>query len=273
MKQSNAFGLAGLLAVVVMLVLMFWLTSVALFPRGGKPGPDGVPGTPQASPMDRAHAVKCLANLKVISMGVMVYKVDNNDRTPVMRRQPASDADVNAVPTGANATNADYGDTGWVELGDQGMQNVWLMIQSGDLKENVFHCPGDAGLDPRDVRERYGWTSPNQFSYAIQWPYKWSADERRNEAPFVATMNRSMATFADRNPGVPDRDPMPSNHPAAGTNALVGDSPTELDKSRVPLGGGMFDSIYTNDAGEPGGMPLNRTDISMTLAPRADESD
>ena len=230
-----------------------------------------------------AKLVRCLTNLKATSTGMGAYKAANNDRTPVIRSAPSTTAGVNAAPTAETATDDEYGSAGvqsaWTVLGDQGMQNVWLMIQSGDLKESVFKCPGDKDWEVRDSELKFGWTSSYQFSYSIQWPYAKDAAGNRNPAPFSADIRGDVAVLGDRNPGAPaeGEEFVPSNHPLDGTNVLAGDTPQTIRDSSVIFSG--EDDIYTAQATvgdwdeDPiyGGMPKNKTDTSLTLSPRDDD--
>jgi hypothetical protein len=116
------------------------------------------------------------------------------------------------------------------------MQNVWILIKKGYLQEGGLHCPSDDRYQAR-VKEdpeletyepvlEWGWTSPQQFSYGIQWPYQRLLEGDRNAAvPFDDGLNGSVVIFADRNPGgavtgVEPGETPPSNHQNSGTSYL-----------------------------------------------------
>ncbi len=71
----------------------------------------------------------CKGNVKGIHTAIKMYETSEN-RLPLMRNKPASDASVNEAPTDAMTTDDAYSDTtdAWATLGDQAMQNMWLLI-------------------------------------------------------------------------------------------------------------------------------------------------
>ncbi len=229
----------------------------------------------QPSARARAQMAACRSNLRGIHTAIKMYETAEN-RLPVMRNRPGSDDAVNAAPTFSTSTNSDYDETGWGQLGDQGMQNVWLLIRNNNLGEMGFQCPADAGYEERDSTYRYGWTSSRQFSYSIQWPYARNVAGDRNLAAFQSNMNDNLVIMADRNPGgsIGDDGHLPSNH-AQGT-ALINWAGTadahDPEDSCAGIGG---DDIYTaqideesGESGPPGGMPSGSEDTSLTISPR-----
>lgn len=239
--------------------------------------------------MAKAKRTRCLTNLKAISTGMGAYKADNDDRMPVMRRKPASDAAVNAAPdagAGADEEYASGDDTAddpattdvdetstredWVALGDQAMQNVWLMIMSGDLKDNVFRCPADKDYSARQSDYNFGWNDPKQYSYGIQWPYAYAADgTTKNKAAFSSDLDGSVTTFADMLPDQVEgsgvgadftngEEPM---HGKLGFNFLAGDTPQEYSSKVDSDAGYAGDDIYLGGSGQlAGGMPGGTAD-------------
>jgi prepilin-type N-terminal cleavage/methylation domain-containing protein len=174
----------------------------------------GILGPQLGKVMKQARLTRCKTNLKAIGTGVVTYKSANKEKTPVMRSKPTTDADVNAAPTtgsddkyGVSTTEDDGTGTGtnvttkedWSDLGDSAMQSVWLMIASASTKEKAFECPSDTEYEKRGTEYKFGWTSPFQYSYGLQWPYQYSASDVRNQAAFTATLE-NVIVFADANP-------------------------------------------------------------------------
>jgi hypothetical protein len=216
---------------------------------------------------DLAQLGACKGNLKGIHGSIMMYQ-EAEERLPVMCRQPSSDADVNPAPTRANATDAPYDESGWEELGDQAMQNMWLLIANENVGQTGFKCPGDEDWQSRVPEAKYGWTNSDQYSYSIQWPYTQDADGKPNPSPFAAPPHGDTIIVADRSPGGAVTDSRPhTNHSA--TVAFVywsGAVDThEATDSRAGIDG---NNIYTNAHGEAGGMPANEHDTSLSFSPR-----
>jgi hypothetical protein len=237
--------------------------------------------------MDTAWVTKCQTNLKAVGTGVVTYKSSNREHAPVMRDRPSFNAGVNLSPTASNECDVAYGEErpdgtieDWSVLGDNAMQNVWLMVSSRTLKYKAFCCPAEresrdrgsaVGLIGRDATSRFGWTSPNQYSYSMHWPYAMSASGDANPAPFNATLEK-VIIFADRNPGGPvSKERPPSNHAKLGTNVLWSDGAVQdhADRKRPQFAVGINgDDIYTNALGIPGGIPQHEYDTSLNISPR-----
>jgi hypothetical protein len=265
-NRRRGLSLISLLATIVMLVILMTIVATTMWPRGGAGGEEGTPGPSLAQ--QKAHRSACLSNLRSIHIALKMYETSEN-RLPMVRYQPSSDAGVNAAPTAANATNSRYGESSWDELGDQAMQTMWLLIQNSNIGLESFRCPGDAGYQERNASQRYGWTSSNQYSYAIQWPYRTSAADDRNPAQFRSNMPEYLVIMADRNPGGPvGEDRPPSNHPLVGTSTVVWSGTIEGYGPANSRAGIDNDDIYTNANGEAGGMPISDEDTSLTLSPR-----
>jgi hypothetical protein len=228
-------------------------------------------------PWRQAKLTRCKINLKAIGAGAMTYKSANRERPPVMGDRPTTDAGVNLSPTSDNGSDVKYGEPradgtieDWSALGDNGMQNVWLMISSAVVEEKAFDCPGDTGHKKRRTDFQYGWTSPNQYSYSIQWPYARSAAGDTNPAAFNAKLE-DVVIFADRNPGGRVSEDRPRNHGTLGIDLLWMDGSVETYndvEDQVSLAGYGNDDIYTNALGIAGGFPQNPTDTSLNLSPR-----
>ena len=276
MRHRNGMSLIGMLVALAIVVIVVAMMSRVLLRRGGSVTDESLPEgiaapTTLAGPLGRAQNVQCITNLRAIGLGVASYKASNRAHTPVLRKLPSTDAGVNAAPTPDTVTDEKYAENNWSQLGDQGMQNVWLMLADNTIPQTAFKCPGDAGYEQRTATATYGWSSPTQYSYSIQWPYGCDANrEQRNLAAFTATLEE-VAVFADRSPGGPvDRDRAPSNH--SGTNVLWASGSVQYfgiaDRSTV---GHRDDEIYTNAKGVAGGIPQGVQDTSLTLTGRADD--
>ncbi len=209
--------------------------------------------------MALADFTKCQGNLKTFGTAVFGYR-EGTGMMPVIKSQPTADDDVNGAPTDANDTDvflgeANEADNDWDVLGDQAMQNVWLLINRGDTAEAVFRCPGDKRHSPRRDSLRFGWTTPFQYSYGMQWPYFTNVANVRNAAPFDLQSN--VCLMADYNPdalgadiGVGDSGGLqvdPSNHPKLGTSVLWSNGSVERYReiSDSLIGAGGTDDIYT----------------------------
>jgi len=253
-KQQNRAGFVGMFAILFVIVVAGAMTLTL----GVRP---------------KAHYAACQGNLKGMGMAILVY-YDQTDRMPVYKNFPAADADVSGAPDETNTTDYKLGDTDappdeldWTILGDQAMQNVWLLVMAKLVDEGIFVCPADRLSEPRGAEAgKYGWTSEFQYSYGMQWPY--ASDEEdvvRNEAP-LGTPNTGM--MADMAPaGLPygegnsiDGDTyLPSNHPRIGTNVLLASGAVKAHEATDNAeAGSAGDDIYLagpNDSGQAGRMP------------------
>ncbi len=212
----------------------------------------------------------CKSNLKGIHTAIKMYETAENG-LPVMRVRPSSNTAVNAIPITETVSDQPYSEAGWDELGDQAMQNMWLLIANNNIHEAGFHCPADMYWEPRDSEHAYGWTNSCQYSYSIQWPYEADAEGNANPAPFQTPMDEDLIIMADRNPGGPVGEfRPPSNHGDQGTVVVTwrGTVSHQEDNSLAGIDG---DDIYTNADGEPGGMPVNEHDTSLSISPREGE--
>jgi type II secretory pathway pseudopilin PulG len=228
----------------------------------------------------------CKGNIKSIHGAIKLYEA-GEDRLPRLRRSPVVAADVNNAPTGS--TDDDYDETGdeWADLGDQAMQNVWLMIANGNLGETAFKCPGDGEWDARPSGDgKYGWTTAYQYSYGLQWPYD---DDGANDngAPFTAKMKDDLVIMADAandnisaGDGIEEdsvQDGDSDNHGGHGV-VVVTWSGTVNSHKGDSLAGAGGDDIYSGGETDPtaGTMPTDadtddyegRKDTSIALSGR-----
>jgi len=242
----------------------------------------GILAPRRRDPLASAKVTRCQMNLKAILMGVVTYEASNRGQMPLMRSRPATDAGVNASPMADTECDILYGEAredgsieDWSALGDNAMQNVWLMIGNQMLKEKVFECPSDVEYEVRESELRFGWTSPYQYSYSMHWPYEYAASDperpKPNPAPFNA-MLENVYIFADRSPGGPvSKDRPPSNHSGRWIN-VVDSCGTVVNhfsaENPNSLAGYRKDDIYTNALGSVGGVPGHEYDTSLNVSPR-----
>jgi hypothetical protein len=231
----------------------------------------------------QANRAACLANLNGMGRGIASYMTVNDDRTPLFKMAETDFNSANSAPTLANQTDEDFTSGQWEDaLGDQAMQNVWLMIRDWTLDLSNFRCPGDSdyvsreGTDP--ACKKYGWIAPTNYSYGMHWPYVTDAGGNENSLPLVQSMmTGSTVIMADRNPGgaVGEDGRKPSNHGELGTGCLTfGGSVEMLEPDDSVSRPGSFsrqqyeDDIYINASGVAGGLPESDTDTSIALSGR-----
>jgi hypothetical protein len=219
-----------------------------------------------------------LSNLNGMGKALALYMAANDDRTPLIKMAESDASGVNSAPTPANQTDGDHSSGEWeTTLGDQAMQNVWLLVEEEIIDEKVFRCPADRKWRARPATG-YGWTSPYQYSYGLHWPYVADAAGNENPAPLVQGKVADTAVImADRNPGGPvgEDGRKPSNHGKLGTGYLSFDCSVgwlgpddSLVKRKTLLDRPVEDDIYTNAAGVAGGLPQSATDTSIALSGR-----
>ena len=224
---------------------------------------------------NKARLGACQGNLHTLGVSLATYFEDEK-YMPVIRRQPInSDEEVNSRPTENNDTDAGYGEpdeeeNDWDVLGDQAMQNVWLMIATAYVDQMVFRCQADSEYEERGMQWlNYGWTSEYQYSYGLQWPYSRNIAGTRNQAGLTGNMTGVVATMADYNPAVLD-DTIgvgetgsdftdPSNHTKLGTNLLLANGSVKYHNEETDsLAGHGGDDVYTGGPEEAdivGAMP------------------
>lgn len=237
-----------------------------------------------AKARDLAKKATCQASLNGIGKALALYSAQNDDRTPMMEFDTAYDPDSVDVPDNENQTDDDY-DTGtWVAtLGDNPMQNVWLMIKEGLLPVQGFKCPADSDYENRKATDddsdpdKWGWISPFNYSYGIHVPYR-SGD---NPLPFNDNLEGGMVIFADQLPFDADyhkvdkkADPpeKPSNHAKLGTGYLLFSGMVQWQDPSTSECGLNGDEIYENVVSEEaGGVPEGEEDTSIAASGRKGE--
>jgi hypothetical protein len=239
-----------------------------------------------------ANRAACFSNLNSIGKGLAAYMAGNDDRMPLIKMAETDYNGASSTPTRANQTDADYSSGEWeTTLGDQAMQNVWLMIAAGNVADRLFRCPSDPYWmrrdDIEDDAKKYGWHSPHNYSYGLHWPYATDATGNENPLPLVSgKLVGSTVIMADLNPGgaVGEDGRKPSNHSLSkprkrsknfGTGYLSfgGSAGWMPGNSSVRRGGSWFrqkyeDDLYINADGVAGGMPQSETDTSIALSGR-----
>ncbi len=250
-RNGNGFTLMELLVVVAIIGILVGILVPAL-----------------AIARQLAQLGACKSNVKGIHTAIKMYETADN-RLPMIRTQPTADADVNGAPDSTTGTDDKLGENGddWSDLGDQAMQNMWLLIANNNLGEGGFRCPADQGYEDRESDFKYGWTSPYQYSYGLQWPYARDAGGTRNLAAFQSNMNDGLVILSDWNPclegateGLTEAGEQPSNHGSHGTVVLswAGTVESHKDDSLAGIGG---DDIYTGGStGTVGDMPGGTAD-------------
>lgn len=241
-----------------------------------------------AKARDLAKKATCQASLNGIGKALILYSAQNDDRTPIMEFDTDYDPGSVDVPDNANQTDDDYKAGTWVAtLGDNPMQNVWLMIKEGLLPVQGFRCPADSDYESRkstdddDDPDKWGWISPLNYSYGIHVPYTTGG----NPVPFKdARLEGGMVIFADQLPFEDDyqkvddkADPpqKPSNHPKLGTAYLLYSGMVQWQDTSTSECGLNGDEIYENDegggSGVAGGIPQTDEDTSIAASGRKGE--
>jgi hypothetical protein len=263
MRNAEGFTLLQLVVVILVGVILFTVALLIvgkdwLFPRRS----------------DRHRGI-CRNNLKSLGVGLLQYSgtSDENGPFPILDRTFTNPhAELNAN-TGTDDPNLCSG--GWFvqgrtpsPLGQNAMQNMWLLIKAGLAEERHFRCPLDRGWTPRpnapgkQAPWKYGWTDLSQFSYGIQYPY----DPNGNSNPACpfnkwSTLDEKLVIMADRNPGGsvgPGRKP--SNHPDGEAVLYRGLSADFYESTQDSKASYHNDDIYVNNHGQPGAIPVYKGD-------------
>ena len=230
--RRKGFTLIELLVVIAIIALLVTLL---------------LPKLQQARQLARKST--CMANLKGIGTATELYKESFHKGPPIINSdymQPEQ-----AIPADATTDdNPNETEGAWDGLGENAMQNVWLLMKEDLLVESGFTCPGDSELTDREgpggaQPGKYGWSDTDNFSYGMQFPY--SEDSLNNQNPWVDDMNGSVVIFADKNPGGPlSITVKPSNHRTLGTAYLIASGSAGFHDERTDsLCGKDGDDIYS----------------------------
>lgn len=262
----TGFSLVELLVVVAIIAVLLTLL---------------LPAVRMAQALARMDA--CLANLRGIGQALAVYAGATQGQTPLINRTYTNpEATINP----AGPTDRPFGIDGeiWTSLGENAMQNVWLLIKDDHIQEEMFRCAADDGYVPRtlsataaghDWPKRFGWYEADNFSYGMHWPYRGDGGGA-NPAPFGGSLSGSVVIFADQNPGGPvgtdPEDYPPSNHQLLGTSYLMASGSVGFRRGLEDSRCGRFgDDIYTvqdaagNNTDQTGALPASADDTYICL--------
>jgi len=217
-----------------------------------------------------ARQAGCQANLSAVGKGVGIYSAGSNDVFPFPLLMSQGDPN---IAVGSATHNDDIWNT--TTLKANAMQNVWLLIKEGNAQVAHFRCPSDsaAGGSPREALTgvgKYGWTSANQFSYGIQFPYDKNAGGTDSGSRLSDSNGPAgLVIMADRTPGgAVASGRTPSNHSGDGEAVLRRDTTVSFYRSLNDSKAGFAnDEIYAiQGTTHGGGMPVSScsTDTSIT---------
>ena len=273
--RRKGFTLIELLVVVAIIAL---LVSILL------------PGLARAREL--AKQATCQANLNGVGKAMALYQADSKDQTPRLIQY----ADPNTTPFGTGtvagtiwtpaSTPPAVGDgIAVTSLGVQAMQNMWIMIASGMLKVEAFHCPSDSQWTVRPASTtaptRYGWTAKTQMSYGLHNPYDGTAAATPNQAAWTANLDGGVVLMADRIPmsgasaskvdGTVTPPIKPANHDKDGMSMLFAGGSCAFYKVLDPTsglpkdskGGYNGDDIYVNGANSTNALPADNATTTL----------
>ncbi|MCP4378602.1 MAG: type II secretion system protein [bacterium] len=225
-----------------------------------------------------AHVVACKANFIGIGRGIMLYRVENNDKFPLLFTEGQPESDIKATHAARNIDELKTNLTG----SEAAMQNMWVLIDKGFLGENAFKCPADKDYVARNFtnpadrsKRKVGWSSAAQFSYGLHSPYESTVVDGkpvRNPAPLGSRMKASFVIMADKNPsqntepatGVgPDKSP--SNHGALGQVYLTNSGQVEAKQGNKNSEVNGDDIYTTQSTGST--VPVNSNDQYIVRHP------
>jgi prepilin-type N-terminal cleavage/methylation domain-containing protein len=255
MRRSRAFTLVELLVVIAIIAL---LVSIM------------VPTIVRVR--DAAKIPVCTANLSAIGKGFVQYaSLTGIEQFPIIDANASNPEAPLQAASGGSGSSSDDANLLILrdKLGQNAMQNVWLLMTTGVAVEAAFRCPADTGAGERSKdAKRYGWTSLKEFSYGIQYPYDQTGKVNYG-APW-RQIDGGVVIMADRNPGgIVDPTKTPSfrhsNHPNSGIATLNKNSSVGFYYSTGDsLAGKDRDEIYANNLDVVGGMPDDKADKTRT---------
>lgn len=232
MRRTKGFTLIELLVVIAIIALL-----VAIL----------VPTVAKAREM--ARQASCQANLSAIGKGLIMYK-DSQGSFPLL----AATGNPNSLTFGATdlVTTAD-----WTGVGTNGMQNMWLMIRSGDCGADAFRCPSDSTDKRSATAKKYGFETAKQLSYGIHFPYDGDGTTANPAKLSDQNLNGGLVIMADRNPGgaVGTSTWKHTNHAPDFVAILKNDTTVSNFKGTTSKAGYASDDIYVNGANVAGGIP------------------
>ena len=143
-----------------------------------------IPVAARAQYIGLGRKTACLANLEAHGVAFAAYKEANRGKLPALYVGADPGAALRAPVGTSGGTSWGSPDSGFRSpadraaalsaTGSNAMQNMWLIID-GDYMgggEAAYKCPDDRKWSPRAHGSlKFGWTSPYNFSYSIQFPY------------------------------------------------------------------------------------------------------
>lgn len=128
--------------------------------------------------IDAAKMNSCKANLKAHGTAFFSYRDKNAGKLPALYVGADPGTPV-SVATSWGGPDSSFNDPAerpamLTALGSNAMQNMWLLIDGGYIGagEAAYRCPNDRKYSPRPINsKKFGWTSPENFSYSVQFPY------------------------------------------------------------------------------------------------------
>ncbi len=219
---------------------------------------------------DLARMTVCQANLSATIKGCALYSAMTNDVYPFPMLVQYGDPE---APVSSSTQIPDFNSKYWDgkvnALGTNAMQNIWLLVYQNMIGWGSFRCPGDSGWQRVSFSgsDKYGWSSPAQFSYGYTWPYDGPRGAAAPTNPAKLSDPNGLSgqvVFADRNSGGSvSRSRPPSNHPYFGTAYARRDCSVSMYRSTKDSKAGYAgDDIYINTAGEVGGIPKDSPALS-----------
>ena len=229
----------------------------------------------------------CQANLASHGVAFQAYKTEYQGKLPALVKggdpgQPLGPATAVGGPDDTLRKKEFL-----AALGTNAMQNVWLMIAGTYIGggDAAYKCPADRdwrqrrAAPGREDKSKFGWTSPNEFSYGLHFPYagttqgkggspdkfdatwNWadpngvvSADSESNGRPMYPD---SGVYMADRNPRATWASAYPgnSNHEDSVGYVTKGGSGEMVTTTDGKIGSGQDDIYVNRNAATPGGLP------------------
>ena len=230
-----------------------------------------------------ARKTTCMGSLDGLGTSLAMYTQSSGGRMPIIDRgktNPEGPIDPNGP------TNVPLGEGGedWAGLGENAMQNVWLLIKLDLLVEDAFQCPADDDYVSRKDSARalgktrpaeFGWYETANYSYGMHWPYDGDGTDL-NPGPLNDALPAAAVIFADKNPGGAvspvEGGRAPSNHQTLGTCYLTASGNVGfcdiVDGSQCGKNGDDIYTVQTPDgenSNQTGQLPQNRNDTYICL--------
>lgn len=173
MPNANEFDRAGGFTITDLVVVTAILAAGA-----------AIPVVARAQFIGSARTVACMANLQGHGVALGAYREANRGKLPALFVGADPGAPLRAPGGGGGGTSWGTPDSNFATpagraealeaLGSNAMQNMWLVLDGSYMGggEAAYKCPDDRAWVARATGSlKYGWTSPNNFSYSVQFPY------------------------------------------------------------------------------------------------------